>query len=199
MGDESVMPLSSGEPTISSLEIAGGILTNTGILEFEIGGAVFYDQIGLTGTLQAAERSPAQLLVVGNTPADGDAFDLMDFGSLVNNGYTVDLSNANLPAGLSWDTAALSATRSISVVPEPSSLLLLVVGLAAQWASIAAPAGKTAGNGIVCMPRALTSASGDKSPHSKGPIIPTGGERRLQLLKCRKSSRHTPCAVRLSL
>ncbi len=74
-------------------------------------------QIAFDGTLKVA-------LLDGFAPALGDAFDVFDWTA----GYTVsgnpDFDLPALSAGLSWSTSSFLADGSISVIPEPSSLLL---------------------------------------------------------------------------
>jgi hypothetical protein len=110
-----------------TLNITGN-LTNTGTLGFEIAGLSNYDQVNLTGTFTVGGVIAVDLLG-GFAPAAGDVFDIMDFGSLTNNGYTFDWTNAALSPGLTWDTTAFATTGTIGVVPEPSTLMLL--GIAA--------------------------------------------------------------------
>jgi hypothetical protein len=103
-----------------------GNLVNTGTLEFEIASLLSHDQIDLTGVFTAGGTIVVKLLD-GYTPMKGDIFDLMDFGSLIDNGYTFDWSRATLPAGLAWDTTAFVTTGRIGAigVPEPSPIVLL--------------------------------------------------------------------------
>jgi hypothetical protein len=107
-----------------------GSLINTGTLDFELAGLHNYDQLKLTEVFEAGGVIAVELLD-GYSPAAGDVFDIMDFASLTNNGYTFDWTNAALSPGLAWDTTAFATTGSIGVieVPEPSTLMLL--GIAA--------------------------------------------------------------------
>ena len=60
----------------------------------------------------------------------GDEFDLFDFTTFNGAGGTFDVSGAPLSDGLTWDTTTNWKTEGkISVVPEPSRLLLILVGL----------------------------------------------------------------------
>lgn len=74
-------------------------------------------QIAFDGTLKVA-------LLDGFAPAVGDTFDVFDWTA----GYTVsgnpDFDLPALSAGLSWSTSSFLADGSISVIPEPSALLL---------------------------------------------------------------------------
>jgi len=77
-------------------------------------------EVSLDGTLEVS-------LVDGFQPAPGDTFDIFDFGLI-----TGDFDEIILPAlggSLAWDDSALLAAGSISVVPEPASLLFVLGGL----------------------------------------------------------------------
>jgi hypothetical protein len=101
-----------------------GSLTNSNTLEFEIAGLSSHDNINVSGAFSAAGTIVVKLLD-GYTPADGDIFNLMTFGSFADSGYVFDFFQAGLPGDLRWDTANFASTGSISVVPEPGTLMLL--------------------------------------------------------------------------
>ena len=105
------------------LTINGG-LTNSNTLEFAIANLLSHDQINVTGAFSAGGTITVKLLN-GYAPADGDMFNLMTFGSLADSGYVFDFSQAGLPAGMQWDIATFATTGSISVVPEPGTLVLI--------------------------------------------------------------------------
>jgi hypothetical protein len=76
------------------------------------------------------------------TYAGGDVFNLLDWTSLTNNGFTVngtqydgsgdtgfDLDLPTLSAGMLWDTSLFLSHGVVFVVPEPSRALLLLFGL----------------------------------------------------------------------
>src|SRR5690606_25447865 len=80
---------------------------------FQIGGTAAnqFDQLNLTGALTAGGTLNVSL-INGFTPAAGYAFDILDFASATGS-FTL-----NLPAlggGLSWNTASLLTTGTISV------------------------------------------------------------------------------------
>jgi hypothetical protein len=106
-----------------------GSLTNNNKLEFEIANLSSHDKINVTGAFISG-GTIALKLSGGYVPADGDIFNLMSFDSFADSGYVFDFSQAGLPADLQWDTATFATTGSISVVPEPCTLVLLgVAGL----------------------------------------------------------------------
>ena len=104
-------------------------MTNTGTLKFAIADLTTYDQIELSGALVAA--GTIAIVLDGYAPQLGDSFDLIRFGSFVDDGYAFSFSDASLPAGLAWDTSDFSTTGSIRVVPEPGTFVLLGISGAA--------------------------------------------------------------------
>ena len=95
-----------------------------------------YDHVIVGGELTAAGILDIQLLD-GFAPQSGDTFDLLDFGSL--SGSFSEVLLPKLGRGLSFDTSSLLTNGSISVIPEPSSLLLFsltVLGMIVRRGSI---------------------------------------------------------------
>jgi hypothetical protein len=95
-----------------------------GALRMEIGGTepgVAYDQLHVAGLLTADGDTNVSLLD-GFQPSFGDKFALMSFGEL--DGW---FDTVNLPAlsgGLSWSESRGATGYQITVVPEPSTILL---------------------------------------------------------------------------
>ncbi|MGJ3244270.1 MAG: PEP-CTERM sorting domain-containing protein [Opitutales bacterium] len=92
-----------------------------------------YDHIDVAGNLQTAGTLTLMLLD-GFQPGAGDAFDLLDFGSLEGGFDTLNLPA--LDGGLSWDTSQLQAIGSLQVIPEPATtglVLLGALGLVVAW------------------------------------------------------------------
>jgi hypothetical protein len=119
---------------LGTLTISGN-LTSTNSLYFEIASLASYDEIDVSQTFTAGGSIVVSALN-GYTPSYGDSFHLMSFGSLTDNGYAFDFSQATLPEGLQWNTTSFSTTGTISVVPEPSVLALLLtfaVGCLRWW------------------------------------------------------------------
>jgi hypothetical protein len=119
-------------PTISSF---GGNLTfgQTSTLEIELAGLLSnspteFDQLHVAGTLSLSGTLNVVLLS-GFHPLSGNSFDILDFGTLTGRFDTINLPT--LGGSLSWDTSSLYTLGSISVVPEPSALALLISALAA--------------------------------------------------------------------
>ena len=101
-----------------------------------------YDSIKLTnGTFTLGTTAGGTLKLLNNsaTLGAGSIFKLLDWttvgtaDSLAGSGsFTLadlDLSAVALGSGLSWDTSALTTYGVIVVVPEPSRILLLLLGL----------------------------------------------------------------------
>ncbi|MCX5653456.1 MAG: PEP-CTERM sorting domain-containing protein [Planctomycetota bacterium] len=71
----------------------------------------------------------AVLLIDGFVPQGDEVFDILDFGG--RSGEFSTLSLPDLGSGLSWDTSDLYTSGTITVVPEPATLALVLVGAAA--------------------------------------------------------------------
>jgi len=107
---------------VGNLEIDAG-----GGLLMELGGRSAgseHDQLFSTGLLGMGGTLGVDL-IGGFDPQIGDEFDLFD-GAMTGAFGAIDLPG--LQAGLDWDRNSLYTDGVISVVPEPATLLLLVVG-----------------------------------------------------------------------
>jgi len=122
---------SPGTALYGSLE-----LVDTTHLIMELGGRNpgEYDHIAVDGLLVFDGLLEVRLLY-GFMPADGDRFDLFDWGS--SSGRFDDIMLPTLLPGLAWDVSDLYVTGEIAVVdppidavPAPSSLTVLLLGLA---------------------------------------------------------------------
>jgi hypothetical protein len=135
-------PVSTNSGTISPgnsaglLTFAGDLnLQPTSVLALELGGTSGsqYDQVDVTGLLTADGTLNVTLINAFN-PANGDSFDILDFGSLAGTFSTTSLPT--LDPGLAWDTSALYSTGTLSVylvIPEPSTVALLLFAGAVLW------------------------------------------------------------------
>jgi hypothetical protein len=101
------------DPTSTLILEIGGLTPGTQYDQLDISGKAI-----LGGTLQIA-------LINGFTPTAGESFHILN-GAMT--GTFANLNLAPLPAGLRWNTSALSSQGVISAVPEPSTLALLGVG-----------------------------------------------------------------------
>ena len=114
------------------LKVAGNF-TMTNVLDpstriiFEINGTdpADYDRLRVGGT---ADLQGFLRVSLGYAAAAGDRFDILDFATLVDSGYTLFLDPANLDDGLSWDSSAFASTGVLHIVPEPAAAALLGVG-----------------------------------------------------------------------
>jgi fibronectin-binding autotransporter adhesin len=119
-----------------TLTVTGGVTFNAGsttIVEIGGTGATQFDQLNMTGALVAGGTFDVDL-IGGFTPSIGNSFDVFDFGS-ASGAFTLSLPG--LGPGMAWNTSALLTTGTISVVaglgvvPEPTALALIAVGLLA--------------------------------------------------------------------
>jgi len=131
---------SPGEP-LGSIHVTGDLLENaSGVMKLEIGGLVggsSYDKIAITGTMTLGGALNVTL-ANGFTPAAGEVFDLLDWGSVAGSFAQVNLPT--LAGGLAWDAGQLSTNGSVTVVPEPRCAglfggagLLLLVRWRSSW------------------------------------------------------------------
>jgi fibronectin-binding autotransporter adhesin len=143
----------------AEVQSGSGSFTGPGLVRFEgdhhpgapraaisFGGDVFYGpsatlQLELAGIAQGSDYDAINVsgdLTLGGTmnivlaggfqPSPGALFDLLDWGTIIGKVETVTLPP--LGGGLSWDTSQLFVNGTLAVVPEPSSALLLIAGLA---------------------------------------------------------------------
>ncbi len=105
-------------------------LGNSSVLEMEIGGLVAgteHDKLIDSGMLQL-DGTLKLVLFNGYVPVAGDSFDLLDWTTFSGGFSDIDLSQAVLSSGLSWDLSNLysSGVVNVAAVPEPTSFALLV-------------------------------------------------------------------------
>ena len=89
-------------------------------------GVANYDSLNVIGTLAVAQGDPLNVtLDPAYVPQTGDTFDVLDWGSV--SGMFVPNLPA-LPGGLSWDSSNLPVNGSLTIVPEPGTIVLLLIG-----------------------------------------------------------------------
>jgi len=115
--------------TASSLmEISG--TTRADATHFGLGSGA-YDAVDVTTF--TLDGTIVLTLTEGYSPVLGDTFDLFNWSTIVDN-WTgsvdshFDLSQAALGSGLSWDLSNFTTNGSITVIPEPSTCILLGLG-----------------------------------------------------------------------
>ena len=111
------------------LEIGGDFIQGAqGSLLIEIGGSAprtDFDVLVVRGTANLGGQLTVGLL--GNyQPGQGNTFEIMQFGE--STGQFNSISLPALPDGLAWDTSQIYATGTLSVIPEPTTVALLVGG-----------------------------------------------------------------------
>ena len=125
----------------STLTVDGDLtMQASSTLAIDIGGelaGVDYDVLNATGNAAIDGGTLDVSLVGGFAPGLGDAFDILNFATSSGTGF--DTFNLPTLGGLDWDTSNLLTTGILSViaggggsaVPEPSSCLLLLIGILA--------------------------------------------------------------------
>jgi autotransporter-associated beta strand protein len=114
----------------NAVSVQNVLLDSTSTLIMELAGDApgsGYDQLDISG-LATLNGTLDVALLNGFTPSVGDNFDIFD-GSTTGSFTQIDLPA--LTGGLSWNTADLYSNGSISVVPEPSTIVLLAAGVVA--------------------------------------------------------------------
>ncbi|WP_395746380.1 beta strand repeat-containing protein [Prosthecobacter sp.] len=105
--------------------------TNAGLLT---GSAGNHDQISVTGTLTLNAGGVISVTSSGYTPVFGDVFNVLDWGTLINNGFNASVSGGDLilpslAAGYAWDTSLFLSYGALVVVPEPGRMAFLLLSL----------------------------------------------------------------------
>jgi autotransporter-associated beta strand protein len=119
----------------------GNITFGSGsMLDIELAGitpGTTFDVLNSSGTISLQDGSELRLSLLGGyTPNDGDSFDIMNFSSLSGTFSSFDLPT--LAGGESWDLDNLYQNGTLSVVPEPAALAMLLMALASVACRIAA-------------------------------------------------------------
>lgn len=104
------------------------IQAEDGTLSIELAGTAAgseYDVLRVDGLASLGGALDVSLLNEFE-PIPGDTFDILDFDSLT--GRFDEIRLPELASGIGWDVSALYSDGTISVVPEPNTLLLLLGG-----------------------------------------------------------------------
>ena len=122
---------------LSAYELNG----SNGIFQFQLGApttrGITYDAINVTSLLTLGANTAFTFETLDNyTYADGNTYDLFDWGSADMSAFDVSVLEVALPTlnsnELVWDTTSFTTDGLISVVsniPEPSALQLFGIGL----------------------------------------------------------------------
>ncbi len=122
------------------LTVGNTIFGNASLLKIELAGTTpetLYDVLNCTGDLTMQSGSMLTVSLINSfMPISGDTFDILNF-----TGHSGAFSTINLPTlsgGLSWNLGDLYVGGSITVVPEPAALTMLLTSLAAigLWTGI---------------------------------------------------------------
>ena len=129
----------------------GDIIFGAGsMLDIELAGTTpgtSFDVLNSSGAISLQNGSELRLSLLNSyTPNEGDTFDIMNFSSLSGNFSIFDLPS--LAGGESWNLDNLYQNGTLSVVPEPAALAMLLTALAA----------------VACWMAADVAAAGDKIP-----------------------------------
>jgi len=115
------------------LDIDGNLLlSGESNLQMELGGTLpilEHDLINVTGLIVVGGQLDVSLLP-GFNPQAGNQFDILNWGS-IDAGQFSNVLLPGLSPGLQWDDSQLYVTGTLSIVPEPSTLVLFILGLIA--------------------------------------------------------------------
>jgi autotransporter-associated beta strand protein len=111
----------TGDLGLGSLSTWNVELGGTGVLDF--------DRLFVSGQLAAGGTINVSL-INSFVPSTSDSFQIANFGSFVDNGFTFNFSSAPLSGSQSWDTSAFATSGTIAVVPEPGVFGLVGLGFA---------------------------------------------------------------------
>ncbi len=107
-------------------QVASLLMSPVSTIEFTLNGTALgeYGQLAVMGDFNA---SGILSLLVGYSAQEGDTFQIFDGGFSTGN-MSIE---SNLGPGLYWDTSRLASDGIVQVIPEPSTIGLLLCGLAA--------------------------------------------------------------------
>lgn len=110
---------------IAQASVEGDVFSAGRIL-FDLGGNTFdlYDRLLVSDTVDL--RGDVIVSLLGYDPVGGDVFDVLDFTTFIDSGYVLNLPG--LSPGLAWDVSGFETVGELRIVPEPGTLLLLILG-----------------------------------------------------------------------
>jgi autotransporter-associated beta strand protein len=145
-----------GSGTVQDLTLNGGIVApgnslglltanalngSNGTFQFQLGAPNFrgvtYDAINVNSLLTLGTDTDFTFETLNNyTFADGDTYDLFNWGSADMTNFNVSALEAALPSlastpNLSWNVSQFTLDGSVSVIPEPTVLELIIMPLQA--------------------------------------------------------------------
>jgi autotransporter-associated beta strand protein len=95
-------------------------------LDIMIASSTSSDSLNVVGTLSIAAGDALNVLLdPAYVPAVGDSFDVLDWGSKTGD-FTLNLPA--LSGGLTWDSSMFESSGVLTIAPEPSTIVLLVMG-----------------------------------------------------------------------
>ncbi len=96
----------------------------------ELASAASFDKINVAGLLTLA-GSINVTTIGGYVATNGTTIDFLDWGTLNATGFNLanlNLTGATTEPGTNWDTSSFLTNGSITVVPEPSTYAMMIVG-----------------------------------------------------------------------
>jgi len=116
----------TGVLTISnSLTMSAGSILDLGISASGYDSIAGVTDLSLGGVIKVS-------FLDGYVPFGGNVYKIIDWsGLVVDNGYSFDFSGAQLSAGQYWDTSSFLTNGTITAVPEPSAVTLLLFSVGA--------------------------------------------------------------------
>lgn len=134
-------PVLSPGQSAGTLNIDGNLLLDGALVQIELGGVApaEFDRITVTGQVSAPPSDPEDpfdfyevtvvfSLLPGFAPQLGDQFTFLTAGSFADlSGLSYDFSA--LPVNLAYQVDSTPNALTLTVIPEPASVLLLVLGI----------------------------------------------------------------------